>query len=156
MREIKFNKNVIKGKNLIQWNNKVSLYIDRSTIPSEITDLSQLNGKGVVYYIVTENNKLYIGSTNDFGQRIQTHIKCSRSDVATKNLYYDIKKYGKAIVGILSVHTTKEQAKDKESRSIIDYKSDFLNEMYGKTLPLVPIPEREKYLFNHKIYNVIN
>lgn len=157
MKEIKFDEKLITNENLVSWNNKVALYLDKNTIPKNIKNLIDLNYKHILYYIVTKKNMIYIGMTDDFGQRVQCHAKDSRgNDVVMRKMHKDVQLYGNAIVGILGVYDNRKELRASETLLIQEYKDKYLTEKFGNEYQyLVPIEEQENYLFT-KFYNIQN
>lgn len=140
-------------KKLISFNNKVSAFIETSTLPRGISEneLFKLNGKYVKYYISTNNSVPYIGVTSDLGERINTHVKCARS--LDSKLYEDIRRNGACTFGIIGIYDTKEEARKNESEHIMSIKMRALEDHYGKKLPLIDDDERNLFLLK-KMYNI--
>ena len=158
MEKLIFKKELIKDENLISWNNKTSLYLDKTTLPYTCKSILDLNNKCVLYYIITNKEITYIGITTDFGQRVQTHNKESRNDKDDnkKKLYKDIELYGSAIVGILGVYETYEEGRNAESNLIKEIKETYLTEQYGFDYSfLISENEQKEFLFT-KFYNIQN
>lgn len=89
------------SKHPVVGNNKMSLYLDESTMPAGYDNLADLYNKSVVYGIWTPKaNKFYIGKTADIGERLVTHSKDTRSKKAT--LFMDLRK-GPAVFFIIGV-----------------------------------------------------
>ncbi len=159
MEIINFNPDLLQDENIISWNNRLACYFDRRTLPYNISGLNDLNGKWAVYYLITKSrNMLYIGVTQDFGQRITTHINRSR-DIkhgGKRKLYKDIEQDGCVIAGIFGVYETYEEGRAVENTLIKEYKDYYLTEEYGKDYDyLLDREEQKKFLFD-KIYNINN
>lgn len=139
-------------KRLYGFNNKVKIFLETSTIPNNINpnELYLLNKLYVLYKINIPNGMIYIGYTQDFGQRMNSHNKCGRN--LEKKLYNDIRKYGECTFEIMGIYNNEEEAEKNETLLINQYVDKYLNEKFGKLLPLIYKEERLSYLFN-KIYN---
>lgn len=157
MKKIVYDKTVINDGNLVGWNNKIAFYLDKSSLPDGYGNVLDLNNLGVLYYIVTEENIVYIGITTDFGQRIQTHIKESRSCKDNKKkLYKDIDLYGCGIIGIINVYETYEELCEAESRLIKDFKNLYLTEEFGSNYEFLISEEKQREFLFKKFYNIKN
>lgn len=139
-------------KRLYYFNNKIKTFLETDTLPNNIdaNELYLLNKLYVVYKVNVPNGMIYIGNTQDIGQRMSTHTKCGRN--IEKKMYDDIRKYGECTFEILAICKTKKEAKTIENKTIGFYERDFLEKRFGKILPLIDENERKTFLFD-KIYN---
>ena len=69
--------------------NKCNIYFDESSLPLICTNVTDLSNKYILYGILC-NGKFYIGKTQDFGERMSTHIKDSRNCKSSQQLYKDM------------------------------------------------------------------
>lgn len=155
MDEITFNEKICIEKNLKTWNNKCCIYFDYNSLPKKYKSLLSLNEKYIVYKILTEENDgmIYIGQTNDFGQRCACHNKNARNHDEQK-LYKDMMKHKRAIISIIKICENREEAKKIEKETIMKYREDILFKKYGKIRYLINENEKEMTLFR-KIYNIV-
>ena len=114
----------------IQWNNKVVLKMDMSTLPKQYKNVEDLNFKWVLYIITTSLGKIYIGFTNDYGQRMQTHVKDARSKY-DKLLYADMVKSKLNVVRIIDVFEDKSLARANETALIEKIGNEYVKKTYG-------------------------
>jgi hypothetical protein len=92
----------------IAFYNKCNIYFDESSLPPSCTNVTDLSNKYIIYGIYC-NGKFYIGKTSDFGERLSTHIKDSRSDKKTsQQLYKDMVECGECLVFIFCIVEDKE------------------------------------------------
>lgn len=90
------------SKHPIVGNNKMSLYLDESTMPIGYANLADLYNKSVVYGIwIPDTNKIYIGKSADIGERLVTHSKDARRDM--RKIYRDLRAVDKGIFFIVGV-----------------------------------------------------
>lgn len=142
-----------KKRHLFVSNNKVNCYVNLSSLPRGYNSIEDLSCKPVVYQITTKSNKLYIGSTSDFGERMDTHSKNAR-DKETE-MYSDMRCYGEYDVDIIAVCETIEDAKDKEKQIINDYKHNIPKKLLGNSRFLYNKKELNK-IIETKLYNIKN
>ena len=97
--------------------NGVRLKIDLASLPPKCVDAECLSFKFVLYGIWC-NGKLYIGKTDDFGERMITHIRDSQKNGLSQQLYYDMKKHGEAFCFVFGIFDTQEQLDAAETEAI--------------------------------------
>lgn len=110
--------------------NIIKTYLDETSLPQKYKDISKLNRKGVVYKISIKGiNKIYIGSTFDFYERIGTHAKDGRSKM--DDLHYDMRKKGSFVVSVLDIYDTIEEARKQEDYLIKEYQLNIVKKALG-------------------------
>lgn len=142
-----------RKRHLFVSNNKVKCYINLLSLPPGYDSIEELSCKPVIYQIITKANKIYIGSTCDFGERMDTHSKNAR-DKETE-MYADMRCYGEYDVDIIAVCDSLEDAKTKEKRIIENYKSNIPKKLLGKSRFLYSKQELNK-IIETKLYNIKN
>lgn len=120
----------MKKLETIQWNNKVTLKMDMSTLPKPYKTVEELNKKWVLYTITTSLGKVYVGITNDYGQRMQTHVKDARSKY-DKLLYADMVKSKLNVAKVVGIYENYAIARAKESAMIEQIGDSYVKEKYG-------------------------
>ncbi len=101
--------------------NKCKMYFDNSSLPPYCVDVTDVSNKNVLYGIFC-NNKFYVGSTTDFGERMATHIKNTRKDKSLQQLYSDMIKNGEAVSFIFAIFEDEKMLKDAEHMLIKECK----------------------------------
>lgn len=135
---------------LFVYNNKAKCFINLNSLPKGINSLEELSNKPIVYKITTKNNKIYIGSTCDFGERMDTHTKSARN--IDNQLYNDIRTYGEFEVDIIGVYKTKAEANKQEKLILENLRQEIAKSILGNDRFLI---SKEEYYFNinKKLYN---
>lgn len=114
-------KRVVLSKQPIVFYNKCKMFFDESSLPPSCSDVTDLSNKYVLYGIYC-NNKFYIGSTGDFGERMTTHIRDSRKDKGLQRLYTDMAKTGECVSFVFGVLDNEKNLKDAEHTVIKECK----------------------------------
>lgn len=118
------------GLTYIGGNNIVAIYFDNKSLPSHYKDVRDLDKKGVVYKIeIKGKNKIYIGSTFDFNERMGTHAKDGRSK--NDNLHFDMRENGSFIVTVIGVYDTILEARQQEKKFIKEYQNKYVKKVFG-------------------------
>lgn len=82
--------------------NDCNIYFDESSLPPICSNVTDLSNKYILYGIFC-NGKFYIGKTKDFGERMSTHIKDSRNNTSSQQLYKDMLKNGECLTFIFGI-----------------------------------------------------
>lgn len=86
----------------ISFYNYCKMWLDESSLPPSCSDVTDLSNKGVLYGIFC-NGKFYVGSTEDFGERMSTHVKDSKKNDLGQEMYSDMVKEGECFVFIFAI-----------------------------------------------------
>lgn len=106
----------------IAFYNKCKMYFDKSSLPLSCVDVTDLSNKYVLYGIYC-NDKFYVGSTTDFGERMATHVKDTKKDNGMRQLYSDMTKTGECISFVFAVFGDEESLRNAEHTIIKECKS---------------------------------
>lgn len=101
--------------------NKCNIYFDNSSLPPNCSNVIDLSNKYVLYGIYCDG-KFYIGKTKDFGERLSTHIKDSRNNKSSQQLYKDMIKCGECLAFIFGVVDVENLCNDIEHTIINECK----------------------------------
>jgi len=121
----------------------------------EANDVYRKNGglhglqKWWVVYAITDGRGWYIGYTNDFGQRINDHLRDSRAEFSL--LQCALRETGKMYVRALGVYGSNVMAFDAEQNFIRGYKVHVIKDIIGlKNWRIVsnPFKELRKHCYN--------
>lgn len=139
---------LIKKSRLISWNNAIKgLYL----CDVKCKDIRSLNNKVVVYEIyIPSTGKIYIGCTEDFGQRINDHCKCGRK--FDKKLYQDIRLYD-AYISVLFVSDDVKHKKKLETEYIEKSRSHILEKIFTIDDYCTATDEHKRNLYLTYMYN---
>lgn len=110
--------------------NGCTMRFDLSSLPPSCVDVADLSNKHILYGIYC-NGKVYVGKTNDFGERMMTHIKDSKKPKTDQRLYKDMIKEKECFAFVFGIMDTKEQL-DSAEHSIISLAKDFSIENHCK------------------------
>ena len=115
-------KRPILSEQPIAFYNKCKMYFDKSSLPPSCADVTDLCNKCVVYGIYC-NDKFYVGSTTDFGERMATHIKDTRKNRELQQLYSDMVKAGECISFVFCITESEETLSQAEHTVIKECKN---------------------------------
>lgn len=123
-------------------------------LPDGITSVEEMDKKCVVYTIIVDNGKFYFGHTTDLSQRMITHAKDIRK--GKKNLYKDIREYGRCFIRFELVCDDLVQAKKYESSLIKAAKEYALkNYLFGCGTGILD-DKKTKEVTSESCYNILN
>ena len=91
-----------KSNQPISFHNGCKMWLDESSLPPSCSDVTNLSNKGVLYGLFC-NWKFYVGSTEDFGERMSTHVMDSKKDGLGQELYSDMIKTGECVVFVFAI-----------------------------------------------------
>lgn len=114
----------IPGNNIVR-----EAFVETNSIFTAHGGFGGLNRTPVVYAISDGGNGWYIGSTDDFGERIHTHIQKSRSEDSL--LQNKIRESGRFYVRILAVCDTIEEAERVEESLIAGWRYHIIKNKIG-------------------------
>ena len=137
----------IPGNNVVQ-----SAYCENNALFIDNGGFKGLNHKWVVYAISAGLNGWYVGVTNDFSERISTHIHKSRNknDLLQRN----VRKTGMFIIRILSVAQSETDAKMAESEWILGWKYCCMHKIGMEKFRLMTPPQKRDALSEY-CYNLL-
>lgn len=124
-----------------------SVFIERNDVFRKYGGLHGVQ-RFCVVYAISDGRGWYIGSTDDFGQRITTHLTQSRDKF--KRLQRSIRETGKMYVRILGVYGDMATANAAEKDFICGYKVHVVKNIIGlpkwRTMR-EPLAELRKYCY---------
>lgn len=102
--------------------NKCNIFFDESSLPPICSFITDLSSKYILYGIFC-NDKFYIGKTKDFGERMSTHIKDSRNNNSSQQLYNDMLECGECLTFIFGIAEDEETFDNMEHIIISECKN---------------------------------
>ena len=109
----------IKPADIIEttwFDNKVSMKFDKSSLPTSCNALMDLRNRFLLYGIYC-NGKFYVGKTNDFGERMITHIRDARKK-EEKRLHKDMRNGKESFAFIFCELRSQEELDEAEHMAI--------------------------------------
>lgn len=129
-----FKEKMFESENIVScsFTNDLTIFYSKNQIMEDfgISDIAMLRNKFVVYLFMTDANKLYVGETSDLGERVRTWGKDCQTKEINRPLEIDVRKYKRALLCILDICDSEEDALREEAAFIKEFSKEYMYEMY--------------------------